>query len=75
VISAEVVITGWSSRGVNSLSPELVRADGTVESALDQTLRAQSRGITETQFLSALRAVWHLDQSRSSYFMPLPQTL
>jgi hypothetical protein len=69
LITAEVVITG-SYRGVNRLSCVLVRADGTVESALDQTLRAQSRGITETQFLSAVSAVWHLDQSRRSYVMP-----
>jgi hypothetical protein len=69
LITAEVVITGWSSRGVSRLSPELVRAHGAVESALDQTVRAQSRGITGTQVRFALRAVWHLDQSCSSNFM------
>jgi hypothetical protein len=55
---------------MDGLSSGLVGANRTIESALDQTLRAQSRRITGTQFLSALRAVWHLDHSRSSYFMP-----
>src|SRR5262249_25583019 len=31
--------------------------------------RAESGRIAGTHFLSALGAVWHLDQSRSSYFM------
>ena len=68
MITAEVVITGCRCRCIDGLSSGFVRAKRTVESALDQTLRAQSRGITGTQFRSALRAVWHLDQSRSSLF-------
>jgi hypothetical protein len=47
-----------------------IRANRTIESAPDQTLRAQSRGIVGTQFCSALRAIWHLGRIRNSYFMP-----
>jgi hypothetical protein len=42
-----------------SLSSGFVHASRTLESSLDQTLRAQSRGIIGTQFRFALRAVWH----------------
>ena len=70
MISAEVVITGCRCRRIDGLSSGFFRANRTIESAQDQTLRAQSGGITGTQFLSALRAVWHLDQSRRTYFTP-----
>ncbi len=75
MISAEVVITGCRGRCSDGLSSGFVRANRTIESALDQTLRAQSRGTIGIQFGSALRAVWHLDQSRSVYFMPFAQRL
>src|SRR6266700_3403814 len=58
-LSAEVVITGCRRRCIDGLGSGFVRANGTLESAPDQTLRAQSGGITGTQWISALRAVWH----------------
>jgi hypothetical protein len=70
VITAQVVFTNCRCRWIEGLSFEFYRASRTIESALDQTIRAQSRGIAGTQFLSALKAVWHLDQSRSTYSMP-----
>ncbi len=60
VITAEVVITVCDGRRIDGLSSGFVRANRTIESALDQTLRAQSRGTTGIQFRSALRAIWHL---------------
>ncbi|HLN02160.1 MAG TPA: hypothetical protein VK335_22925, partial [Bryobacteraceae bacterium] len=60
---------------IGGLSSGFSRANRTVESTLDQTLRAQSRRITGTQFRPALRAVWHLDLSRSTYSIPLPKFL
>jgi hypothetical protein len=68
VISAEVVIAGGRACCVDGLSSGFLCAEGRVESALDKTFRAESGRIAGTHFLSALRAVWHLDQSRSSYF-------
>ena len=70
LITAEVVITGCRCRCIDGLSSGFVRANRTVESALDQTLRAQSRGIVGIQFRSALRTIWHFGRIRSSYFMP-----
>jgi hypothetical protein len=70
VITAEIVITGCPCRCIDGLSSGFVRANRTIERAQDQTLRAQSGGIAGSQFLSALRAVWHLDQTRRSYFKP-----
>jgi hypothetical protein len=74
-IKAEVVITGCRPRTIDGLSSKIVRANRTIESALDQTLRAQSRGIIGTQFCFALRAVWHLDQRRSAHSIPLCKLL
>src|SRR5262249_22752655 len=39
-----------------------------IESIQDQALRAQSGGITGAQWLSALRAVWHLNHCGRPYF-------
>src|SRR5208283_2104712 len=55
----EFVITSWNSGGVNSLSSELVRANRTIESALDQTFRAHAGGISALQFGTALRTERH----------------
>jgi hypothetical protein len=46
LITAELVITGCARRRIDGLGSGFVRANRTIESALDQTLRAQSRGIT-----------------------------
>ena len=70
LITAEVVVTGSRCRCIDGLSFGFFRADRTIESAQDQTLRAQSGGITGTRLLSALRAVWHLDQSGRPYSTP-----
>src|SRR5262245_19616107 len=69
--SDEVVISG--RRCINGVGPGFVRANRTLESAQNQTLRAQSGGITGTQLLSALKAGWHLDKSRRGDFTPVPQ--
>jgi hypothetical protein len=71
VITTEVVITGCRRRCIDSFSSGLFRPKGTIESAQDQAIRTQSSGVAGTQFRFALRAVWHLDQDRSSNFMPL----
>ena len=79
MITAEIVITGCRHRCIYGLSSRFFRTDGTFESTLDQALRAQSRGITGIQFISALRTIWHLEQTLGSYFIPFlsfsPQTL
>jgi hypothetical protein len=67
LITAEVVVTGSRCRS-NGLSCRFFHADRTIEGAQDQTLRAQSGGITGARLLSALRTVWHLDQSRRNLF-------
>ena len=59
VITAEVVITGWSRRCIDGLGSGFICANRTIESALDQTLRTQSRGITGTQLRFAMGAIWH----------------
>ena len=46
-IAAEVVIPAAAPAAAQRLSSEFVRADRTLESALDQALRAESRGIAE----------------------------
>jgi hypothetical protein len=87
VISAEVIITGCHCCGIGGLGSGFVRANRTIERALDQTLRAESRGITRTQFGSALRTIWHLEkspvpilvlhleESLSAYFIPFCKLL
>jgi hypothetical protein len=70
-IAAEIILTGRRFRPIDGPGSEFVRANGTIESALDQTFGAKSGGITGTQLLSALRAVWHLDLSRRAYFTPI----
>jgi hypothetical protein len=69
-ITAEVVVTGSRCRS-NGLSGGIFHADRTIEGAQDQTLRAQSGGIIGARLLSALRTVWHLDQSRRNLFYAL----
>jgi hypothetical protein len=59
VITAEIVITGCRSRSINGLSSGLARAKRTIESALDQTLRAKSRGIACFELGTALRTERH----------------
>jgi hypothetical protein len=59
VITAEVVITSCCGPRIDGLSSEFVRANRTLEGALDQALRAESRGIAGTQPRSAFRAIWH----------------
>src|SRR5262249_29718370 len=49
----------------NRLGSEPVRIK-TPKCALDQTIRAQSRGNIGTQFRSALRAVWHFSPIRTT---------
>ena len=73
MISTEAsAITGHRCRRIDGLSSGFLRTNRTIESAQDQTLRAQASGITGPQFLSALRAVWHLEQSCRTYFKPFP---
>jgi hypothetical protein len=73
LVTAELIITG---RGcIYGLRCGIVPADRAVESALDQALGTQSRNTTGTQIRFAVRAVWHVDQRRSSNFMLLPETL
>jgi hypothetical protein len=71
-ITAEVIFTGSRYYRIDGLTSGLVRAERTIESTEDETLRAQSGGITGARFLSALRAVCHVDQSRNSYFRLSP---
>ena len=56
-IAAEVVARRHTCGRTTRLSPELVATD-TLECALDQTPRTESRGIGGIQFRSALRAIW-----------------
>ena len=56
-IQPQIVITGFRCRCIDGLSAGIFPSERTIESALDQTLRAQSRGIVGRQFRSALRAV------------------
>ena len=60
MISAEVVISSHF-RWIDRLDCGIASAYRTVEGALDQALRTQSRGIIGIQFRSALGAVWHLN--------------
>ncbi len=48
LITSEVVITGGGCRCIDGLSSGFARANRAVKSALDQTLRAQSRRIIGT---------------------------
>ena len=68
-IAAEVVTRGDAHGRTTRLSPELV-ANGTLECALDQTPRTESRGIGGIQFSSALRAIWHVGWMYDSNSMP-----
>ena len=70
LITAEVVIAACRRRGIDGLGSQFVRSQRAVEGALDQTLRAQSRGTIGIQFRSALRAISHFDPVRNSHFMP-----
>jgi hypothetical protein len=74
VITTEVVLTTCRRGAVDCLS-SIVRANRTVEGALDQVLWTESSGIIGIQFRSALRALWHLDQNRNSHFKPSAQRL
>ena len=71
LISAEVVISGCRCGCIDGLSSGSIRPNRTVESALDQAIRAQASGISGTQLRAAMRTIWHLDQSGSSNFMLL----
>jgi hypothetical protein len=87
VIPAEVIITGCHCRGIGGLGSGFARTNRTIERALDQTVRAESRGITRTQFGTALRTIWHLgkspapisvldlEESLSAYFIPFCKLL
>src|SRR5262249_48135731 len=71
LIPAEIVITGCRCRCIDGLGDgSIIRTNRTIKCPSDQTPRAQSGGITGTQFLTALSPGWHLEQSRSSYFSP-----
>ena len=60
LVAAEIAITGSCCR-TNRLCSGFAPTKRTIESALDQTLRAQSRRVIGTQFRSALRAIWHFE--------------
>ena len=66
-VAAEVLIPRHGCGSDKRLRLEVVGTD-TPKRALDQTLRAQSRGVVELEFRSALRAVWHV--GRNSHLMP-----
>ncbi|MGD0365730.1 MAG: hypothetical protein ABSC93_33010, partial [Bryobacteraceae bacterium] len=70
VISDKVLISGYRGSRVDALSSRCVRTKRTIESALDQALRAQSRGIAGTQLLSALMAACHMNYRVAAYFKP-----
>lgn len=72
MVSAEVVIAGGHKTSIDRLSCGFA-PERTIESSLDQTLRAQSGGIAGIQFLSALRAVCHL--RHRGHFMRFARTL
>jgi hypothetical protein len=56
-IAAEVLTRGRSCGSIR-LSPELV-VTGTLECALDQTIRTESFWVAGTQFRAALWTAWH----------------
>jgi hypothetical protein len=59
VITAEIVIAGRRSGYIDGLSSGLAGAYRTIESALDQALRAKARGISGLQLGTALRTERH----------------
>ena len=72
MITAEIVISRPPLVAcIDGLSSGFVCANRTIESALDQSTGAQSRGITGTQFRSALRAVWHSGPNNSLLYFRL----
>jgi hypothetical protein len=66
VISAEVVIAR-NRLHIDGRSAALFRTYRTIERALDQTVRAQTRWAVGFQFRFALRASWHFGRFRRSY--------
>ena len=73
VITAEVVIGESRRQGVNSVNSGVAAAKRTLEHALHQALRAQSRGIIGSQFRSALRAACHRGRFAAPHSSPFAE--
>jgi len=63
MISDKIIVSSYRGSCMDGLSLGCIHTQRTIESALDQTLRAQSHGIAGIKFRVALGTVRHLAQS------------